>query len=66
MKTIYKLCPAWRRHINIIWNLNVVKTHWYCKHCPLININGIGRAYRRTIEKETIYDPADFTGEFDA
>ncbi len=50
---IFFICPHWNRHTEILWNFHEIKDlHFWCGKCPLKRMNGIGNAYRRTLEKE--------------
>jgi len=52
-RRIYKICPYWKRHVMATWNFQEIKDfHWWCKKCPMKQMNGVGRAYRRTIDKK--------------
>jgi hypothetical protein len=48
----HKLCPSWRYHVKRTWNFQApFRVHWFCRWCPLRQFNGVGRAWRRTVER---------------
>jgi len=51
---VHKLCPMWRKHTILLFNLKLFKTYWFCKYCPLRQMRGVGRAYRITIGEENV------------